>query len=55
LLKGRKVVSLEDIKRMAASVMVKRIRPSPESEYYDDPTLLIQTIVGEIMAQHVNQ
>jgi Mg-chelatase subunit ChlI len=55
LLKGRKVVSLEDIKRMAASVMVKRIRPSPESEYYDDPTLLIQIIVGEIMAQHVNQ
>jgi magnesium chelatase subunit I len=55
LLKGRKVVSLEDIKRMAASVMVKRIRPSPESEYYDEPTLLIQTIVGEIMAQRVNQ
>lgn len=54
LLKGRKVVSLEDIEKMAASVMVKRIRPSPESAYYDDPTLLITTIVGEIIEKGVN-
>ncbi|WP_287583130.1 MoxR family ATPase [Candidatus Borrarchaeum sp.] len=55
LLKGRKVVSLEDIERMAASVMAKRIRPSPESAYYDDPTLLITTIVREITKRDVNQ
>ncbi|MHA2060843.1 MAG: AAA family ATPase, partial [Candidatus Sifarchaeia archaeon] len=54
LLKGRKMVSLEDIQKMAASVLVKRIRPSPESAYYDDPTLLITTIVGEIIEKRAN-
>jgi len=54
LLKGRKVVLLEDVQKMAASVMVKRIRPSPESAYYDDPSLLITTIVGEIVEKRAN-
>jgi Mg-chelatase subunit ChlI len=55
LLKGRKVVDKSDIEKMAASVLVKRIRPSPESAYYDDPSLLITTIVGEILEKGVNQ
>ena len=54
LLKGRIMVSKSDIEKMAASVLVKRIRPSPESTYYDDPTLLITTIVGEIVEKLAN-
>lgn len=44
LLKGRKKVAIEDIESMALSAMMSRIKPSPESKYYDDPAELLEQV-----------
>jgi len=41
LLGSRDVTTVEDVRNMAVSSMGSRIKPSPESKYYDDPLGLI--------------
>ena len=45
LLVGRPKASLEDVKQMTASSLATRIKPAPESKYYDDTFNLIGELV----------
>ena len=45
LLNGKDTVSLKDVEKMATSVLIKRVRLSPDSDHYDDPAPLIKSIV----------
>jgi len=49
LLGGRQNVRIEDINRAAASAIGSRIKPSPESKYYDDPFGLIGEMTSDIL------
>jgi len=49
LLEGRPRVERADIGRMAPSSLTTRIRPSPESKYYDDPGTFIQELVKGVL------
>jgi len=49
LLGGRSKARVEDIKRMAISAMGSRIKPSPESKFYDDPFKLISELVEDVL------
>ncbi len=49
LLHGRGEVSKEDLMEMAPSVLLKRIKPAPESPYFEDPLPLLIRKIDEIM------
>ena len=49
LLKGCSRASVQDIRAMAASSLGARIKPSPESKFYDDPLGLIDKIVEDVL------
>ncbi|MFA4916778.1 MAG: AAA family ATPase [Syntrophales bacterium] len=42
-------VKMEDIRRMAVSALGSRIKPSPESKYYDDHFILVDEMVDSIL------
>ena len=48
---NRSEVSLDDIKKMASSSLGSRIKPSPESKYYDDPFSLINDLVEDTLEE----
>jgi len=48
-LDNRREPTLDDIREMAPSSLGSRIKPSPESKYYDDPTGLIGELVESVM------
>jgi Mg-chelatase subunit ChlI len=50
LLKGRSQPLPEDIKAIAASSLAARIKPSPESKYYDSPAELIDKLVESMIS-----
>jgi len=47
MLKNRDKVVMEDVAAMVFSAMLSRIKPSPESKYFDDPGELLEEIKGE--------
>ena len=49
LLEKRKAATVEDVKNMAISSMGSRVKPSPESKFYDDPLSLIEEITEDIL------
>ena len=49
LLNGRSRASTEDIRKMAVSAMGSRIKPSPESKFYDDPLTLIDAMLDGML------
>lgn len=49
LLRGEKQASMESIRRVAASSLASRIRPSPESKYYDESFSLIDELVADVL------
>ena len=49
LLKGRSEASTADIKLMAASSLATRVKPSPESKYYDDTFGLVDELVEDVL------
>ncbi|HCX90245.1 MAG: AAA family ATPase [Deltaproteobacteria bacterium CG12_big_fil_rev_8_21_14_0_65_43_10] len=49
LLQKRKTATIDDVRSMAVSSMGSRIKPSPESKFYDDPLGLIQEISEGIL------
>jgi Mg-chelatase subunit ChlI len=51
LLRGSKEAEIEGIKKMAISALGSRIKPSPESKYYDDPISLIEEMVKELLVE----
>jgi Mg-chelatase subunit ChlI len=48
-LDDRREPTLDDIREMAPSSLGSRIKPSPESKFYDDPTGLIKELVESVM------
>ena len=48
-LEGRSEVARDDIKKVASSSLGCRIKPSPESRFYDDPFNLISELVDTVM------
>jgi magnesium chelatase subunit I len=48
-LNSRSEVSMEDIKKVASSSLGSRIKPSPESKFYDDPFNLISELVQGVL------
>jgi len=48
-LEGLRTVSLEHVRAVAVSAMAGRIKPSPESKYYDDPEGLIRALLEEVL------
>ncbi len=48
-LEGEKVVTDEYLRMVAVSTMAGRIKPSPESQYYDNPRGLVEEILDEIL------
>jgi Mg-chelatase subunit ChlI len=51
LLNKRAAATEEDIKRVAVSAMSSRIKPSPESKFYEDPFALIDELVAAVLAR----
>jgi len=51
MLESRSDVSLDDIKKVASSSLGSRIKPSPESKYYDDPFSLIGDLVEDVLKE----
>ncbi|MFQ6050790.1 MAG: AAA family ATPase [Candidatus Hydrothermarchaeota archaeon] len=49
LMHGRREVTREDIMEMAPSVLLKRIKPAPESPYFEDPLPLVIRKIDEVM------
>ena len=49
LLRGEKQANVDAIRRVAISSLASRIRPSPESKYYDEPFTLINELVSDIL------
>lgn len=48
-LNNRSEVSMEDIRKVASSSLGSRIKPSPESKFYDDPFNLISELVQGVL------
>lgn len=48
-LNNRSEVSMEDIEKAASSSLGSRIKPSPESKFYDDPFNLISELVQGVL------
>ncbi len=48
-LDNRSEVSMEDIRKVASSSLGSRIKPSPESKFYDDPFNLISELVQGVL------
>ncbi|MBL7119726.1 MAG: AAA family ATPase [Dehalococcoidia bacterium] len=48
---SRSEVSVDDIKKVAASSLGSRIKPSPESKFYDDPFNLIDELVAGVLEE----
>jgi hypothetical protein len=49
LLRKHSSATKEDVKQVAVSAVGGRIKPSPESKFYDEPFALIDEIAGEIL------
>jgi MoxR-like ATPase len=49
LLRGQKQAGMESIRRVTTSSLASRIRPSPESKYYDEPFSLIDNLVADVL------
>lgn len=49
LLSQRQAARADDIRRIATSAMGSRIKPSPESKYYDNPFDLIEEMVDGVL------
>jgi len=49
LLKKRNVATVEDVKAMALSSMGSRVKPSPESKYYDNVLTLLEEIKVDVL------
>ena len=49
LLEKRKEATIGDVKNMAVSSMGSRVKPSPESKFYDDPLSLIEEITEDVL------
>ncbi len=49
LLNKHNVATKEDIDAVAVSAMGSRIKPSPESKFYEDPFALIDELVGDVL------
>ncbi|PJB43562.1 MAG: hypothetical protein CO106_04365, partial [Deltaproteobacteria bacterium CG_4_9_14_3_um_filter_44_9] len=49
LLEKRKSATIDDVRGMAVSSMGSRVKPSPESKFYDDPLGLIGEITAGIL------
>ncbi|MDY6853624.1 MAG: AAA family ATPase [Thermodesulfobacteriota bacterium] len=49
LLERRQTTTAEDVRNMAVSSMGSRIKPSPESKYYDDPLGLIAEMTEGVL------
>ena len=48
-LEGDHSVSMDHLRAVGVSTMVGRIKPSPESKYYDDPMGLVETVLEELL------
>lgn len=48
-LENRSEANMDDIRNMAASSLGSRIKPSPESKFYDDPMNLINELVNSVL------
>src|SRR4030042_6127524 len=53
LLNERRAATKEDGKRGAVSAMGGRIKPSPESKVYEEPSALIDEIVAHVLGREV--
>ena len=51
LLKGHATVSPDDVLQMVASSLGSRIKPSPESSFYDDPFGFIEEMIEDILPE----
>jgi len=51
LLGKRNEATVEDVKNMAVSSMGSRIKPSPESKFYDDPLGLVEEISVDVLGR----
>ncbi|MDY6835869.1 MAG: AAA family ATPase [Chloroflexota bacterium] len=49
LISRRKEASIADVRRMAISAMGSRVKPSPESKYYDNPLDLVEEMSKKIL------
>ncbi|MDY6880343.1 MAG: AAA family ATPase [Desulfatiglans sp.] len=49
LLRGEKQAGVDAIRRVAISSLASRVRPSPESKYYDEPFALINELVSDVL------
>ncbi|MDY6912329.1 MAG: AAA family ATPase [Chloroflexota bacterium] len=54
LLMGHNSVGLEDIGRVVASSLGSRIKPSPESRFYDDPFGFIEELMEDVSPESVH-
>ena len=48
LLEGRKRATIEDVRRAATSALGSRIKPSPESKFYDDTFGFIEEMTNQV-------
>ena len=51
LLQGDNKAKVEDIKRVATSALGSRVKPSPESKYYDDPFGFIEELTAKVLEE----
>jgi MoxR-like ATPase len=51
LLNEHSAATKEDVKRVAVSAMGGRIKPSPESKFYEEPSALIDEIVANVLGR----
>ena len=51
LLRKRSSATKGDVKQMAVSAVGGRIKPSPESKFYDEPFVLIDEIAGDVLGR----
>lgn len=50
-LQGDRTVTLEHLRSVAVSTMAGRIKPSPESKYYDDSVGLVNELLKEVLGE----
>jgi len=48
-LNNRSKASMDDVRKVASSSLGSRIKPSPESKFYDDPFSLINELVEDVL------
>ena len=53
LLRGRHTARMEDIRDAMASSLGTRIKPSPESKFYDDPFSFIDELTADILSESI--